>query len=307
MLVTSKNILKKAQKGRYAIGAFNINNMEILQAIVAAGVKMKSPLIIQTSEGAISYAGMDYLRALVGVAAKAPIPIAFHLDHGKNMKVIKRAINSGYTSVMFDGSSYSYNKNVRLTKEVVRLARRKKISVEAELGSIAGIEDFVSVSERDAHLTNPDEARHFVRKTGCDLLAIAIGTSHGAYKYKGASKLDYKRLAEIRKKVNAPLVLHGASGVPQTLVRQAKKYGAKLKNPRGVSDAAINKAIKGGITKINTDTDLRLAFTAGVRKTLKTNPETFDPRKIIGPARDLMQKTVEHRIAIFGSKNKARK
>ena len=201
MLVTSKNILKKAQKGRYAIGAFNINNMEILQAIVSAGVKMKSPLIIQTSEGAISYAGMDYLRALVDVAAKAPIPIAFHLDHGKDMKVIKRAINSGYTSVMFDGSSYSYNKNVQLTKEVVRLARRKKISVEAELGSIAGIEDFVSVSERDAHLTNPDEARRFVRETGCDLLAIAIGTSHGAYKFKGASKLDYKRLAEIRKRI----------------------------------------------------------------------------------------------------------
>jgi len=304
MLVTTKNILKKAQKGRYAVGAFNINNMEILQGIIAAGIKMKSPLIIQTSEGAIAYAGMEYLVSMVRIAAKAPIPIALHLDHGKNMKIIKQAINSGYTSVMFDGSAYPYAKNVRLTKEVVRLARRKKISVEAELGAIAGIEDFVNVSDRDAHLTDPDKARRFVRETGCDLLAIAIGTSHGAYKYKNACRLDYERLAEIRKRVSAPLVLHGASGVPQTLVRQAEKYGTKLKNPRGVSDAAIKKAIKGGITKINTDTDLRLAFTAAVRKTLKQSPAEFDPRKIIGPARDLIQKTVEHRIAVFGSKNK---
>ncbi len=305
MLVKSKNILKKAQRGHYGIGAFNINNMEILQAIVRAGVKMKSPLIIQTSEGAISYAGMDYLKAMIDVAAKAPIPIAFHLDHGKDLGIIKRAIDSGYTSVMYDGSSFSYAKNVRQTKQVVAWARRKGITVEAELGSIAGIEDFVSVSAREAHLTNPDQAREFVGKTKCDLLAIAIGTSHGAYKYKGASKLDFKRLAEIRKKVSAPLVLHGASGVPQALVRQIKQSGGKLKNPRGVSDATIKRAIRLGITKINTDTDLRMAFTCAVRKTLKDNPTVFDPRKILGPARDLMQKTVEHRIQVFGSKNKA--
>jgi len=306
MLVTSKGMLKKAQKGKYAVGAFNINNMEILQAIVAAGVKMKSPIIIQTSEGAIEYAGMEYLIALVRVAAKAPIPIALHLDHGKNMKIIKKAIATGYTSVMFDGSSLPYDKNVRLTKDVVKMAHRRGITVEAELGAIAGIEDFVSVSEREAHLTNPDKAKDFVKKTNCDLLAVAIGTSHGAYKYKGSGKLDFKRLAEIRKIINAPLVLHGASGVPQSIVREAERYGARLKNPRGVSDSLIKKAIKGGITKINTDTDLRLSFTCAVRKTLKKDPTIFDPRKIIGPARDLIQKTVEHRIEVFGSKNKGK-
>jgi len=305
MLVNSKTMLKKAQKGKYAVGAFNINNLEILQAIVNAGIKMRSPLIIQTSEGAISYAGMDYLAAMIAVAAKAPVPIAFHLDHGKDLKIIKKAIDSGYTSVMYDGSSLPYAKNLKNTKQVVAWARRKKITVEAELGAIAGIEDFVSVSQRDAHLTNPDQARKFVRQTGCDLLAIAIGTSHGAYKYKGSSKLDFKRLVEIRKKVSAPLVLHGASGVPSALVRQIEKFGGKLKNPRGVSDTNIKNAVRLGITKINTDTDLRLAFTASLRKTLKQNPGEFDPRKIIGPARDLIQQTVEHRILVFGSKNKA--
>lgn len=305
MLVKSKNILKKARQKKYAVGAFNINNMEILQAIVRAGIKMKSPLIIQTSEGAIEYAGMDYLKAMVETAAKAPIPIALHLDHGKDLKIIKKAIDSGYTSIMFDGSSFSFNKNVNWTKKVVKWAKRRNITVEAELGALAGIEDFVSVSQRDAKLTDPDQAKKFVRSTGCDLLAVAVGTSHGAYKFKGASKLDFKRLEEISGKVRIPLVLHGASGVPQNLVRQIEKYGGKLKNPRGVSDADIKKAIKLGIAKINTDTDLRLAFTASVRKTLKLHPDTFDPRKIIGPARDLMQKIVEHRIAVFGSKNKA--
>lgn len=305
MLVKSKNILKKAQRGRYAIGAFNINNMEMLQAIITAGTKMRSPLIIQTSEGAINYAGMDYLKAMVNIAAKAPIPVAFHLDHGKNLRIIKKAIDFGYTSVMYDGSSLSFLRNINNTKKVVGWAHRKGITVEAELGSIAGIEDFVSVSERDANFTNPDQAREFVRKTGCDLLAIAIGTSHGAYKFEGSSKLDFKRLAEIRKKVSAPLVLHGASGVPQVLVRQINRTGGKLKNPRGISDANIRRAIRLGITKINTDTDLRLALTCGIRRTLKKKPDLFDPRKILGPARDLVQKTVEHRIQVFGSRNKA--
>lgn len=305
MLTNSKNILKKAQKGKYAIGAFNINNMEILQAVVRAGVKMRSPLIIQTSEGAVSYAGIEYLKALVQVAAKAPIPIAFHLDHGKDLKIIKKAIDSGYTSVMFDGSALPYAKNVRLTKQVVSWAKRKGVTVEAELGAIAGIEDFVSVSQRQAHLTSPKQAKEFVKNTDCDLLAIAIGTAHGAYKYKGSAKLDLKRLGQIRKKVSIPLVLHGASGVPKNIVRQAEKFGARLKNPRGVSDALIKQAIKGGICKINTDTDLRLAFTASVRKTLKQNPDVFDPRKILGPARDLIQQVVEHRIQVFASKNKA--
>ena len=305
MLVTSKKLLAKAQKGRYAVGAFNINNMEILQGVVLAGIKMRSPLIIQTTESAISYAGMEYLKAMVEVAAKASIPIALHLDHGKNLKIIKKAIQSGYTSVMFDGSALPYAKNIRLTKRVVSWAHRRGITVEAELGAIAGIEDFVNVSEREARLTDPDQAKDFVKKTGCDLLAIAIGTSHGAYKYKNSAKLDFKRLEQIRKKVSVPLVLHGASGVPQNVVQQAEKFGARLEKPRGVSDALIKKAIKNGICKINTDTDLRLAFTAAVRKTLKQNPAIFDPRKILGPARDLIQQIVEHRIEVFGSKNKS--
>ncbi|MDD4995042.1 MAG: class II fructose-1,6-bisphosphate aldolase [Patescibacteria group bacterium] len=305
MLVTTKKILGPARRGRYAVGAFNVNNMEILQAVIAAGIRMKSPLIIQTSEGAISYAGMDYLIAMTRLAASSPIPVALHLDHGKNLKIIKKAIDSGYTSVMFDGSHLPLAKNIKFTRQVVSWARRRGVSVEAELGAIAGIEDFVSVSARDAHLTGPEEARDFVRRTGCDSLAVAIGTAHGAYKFKGAAKLDLARLAEIRKKVSVPLVLHGASGVPQTLVRQAEKFGARLNNPRGVSDTLIKKAVRLGICKINTDTDLRLAFTAGVRSALAENPKEIDPRKILGPAREIIQRVVKQRINIFGSKNKA--
>ncbi len=305
MLVTAKSVLTKANKGKYAIGAFNTNNMEITQAIIEAAVELKSPVIIQTSEGAIEYAGLDYIFAINKVAASAKVPVVLHLDHGKNLNTVKKCIDIGYTSVMYDGSALPFAQNVANTKKVVDMAHKKGVTVEAELGALAGVEDFVSVAARDATFTDPDQAVEFVKKTGCDSLAIAIGTSHGAYKFKGKSKLDIKRLAEIKKLLKMPLVLHGASGVPQYLVRQADHYGAKLGSPKGVSNREIKLAIKNGINKINTDTDLRLAFLAAIRKDLITKPKNFDPRKILAPAREAMKKVVKERIVTFGSKNKA--
>lgn len=304
VLVTGKRILTKANKGNYAIGAFNVNNLEIMQAIVRAGEKLKSPLFLQTSEGAIDYAGLDQLHAIITTAAKSTkIPIALHLDHGKDLDVIKNCIKIGYTSVMFDGSHYEFKKNVRLTKKIVGWAHKKGISVEAELGTIGGVED--KVSSREIILTEPDAAVDFAKRTGCDSLAIAIGTSHGAYKFGGAAKLDIARLKEINKRLKMPLVLHGASGVPSWLVKEAGKYGARLGKPSGVPDPQLMKAVKNGINKVNTDTDLRIAFDAGVRRFLKQKPKDFDPRHILGSARDMMQKVAEHRIRTCGSVRKA--
>ncbi|MFC1612225.1 class II fructose-1,6-bisphosphate aldolase [Patescibacteria group bacterium] len=305
MLVSLKKILDKADKHGYAVPAFNINNMEIVQAVIWGAVKMKSPVIIQTSEGAIKYAGMDYLKAMVDIAAKAPVPVVFHLDHGKDLNVIKKAIDSGYTSVMIDASTLPYKQNVAKTKKVVEWAHAKGISVEAELGAIEGVEDLVKVSERQEVFTDPKKAKKFVKETRCDALAISIGTAHGAHKFKGKPKLDFKRLKEIDKVVTVPLVLHGASQVPRKYVALANRNGAKLKKTVGVSDALLKKAIKRGIRKVNTDTDLRLAFNAAVRQTVKKDRKIFDPRKILGPAREEMQKVVEHRIQVCGCKNRA--
>ena len=303
MLTSLTPVLKKANKKRYAVGAFNINNLEILQGIMAAANALKSPVILSTSEGAIDYAGMEELAALAHLAAKrSKQPVVFHLDHGKNEKLVIKAIKSGlYTSVMYDGSTLPFKENIRRTKKIVRLAHARGISVEAELGAIAGIEDFVSVQEQDAHLTDPDQALEFVQKTGCDALAVAIGTSHGAYKFKGASKLDFKRLEQIKNLVNIPLVLHGASGIPANIKRQCTKYGCKIDKARGVSNAHVKKAIALGINKVNIDSDLRLAFDAGVRKFLHHNPEVIDPRKILTPARDLITQVVTQKIKLFGS------
>ena len=257
MLVSAIKILKPARARGYAVPAFNINNLEILKAVVDAATKLRSPIIVQTSEGAIEYAGMDYLIAMVKVAAKAKIPIALHVDHGKNLNTIKLAIKNGYTSVMFDGSALPYKENVNKTKQVVKWAKAKKVSVEAELGAIAGIEDFVSVEEKDAHLTNPKQAAEFVKQTGCHTLAVAIGTAHGAYKFKGQTHLDIERLKQIAKLVKVPIVLHGASGVAEDVVKLAEYHGAKLGKARGVLDEDIKKAVKFGVSKINIDTDLR--------------------------------------------------
>ncbi len=304
MLATLKQVLTKAQKGHYAVGAFNINNLEIMQAVVNSAKKLKSPVILQTSEGAIDYAGMNYLRCMVMQAEKeTKIPIVLHLDHGKDLTVIRQAINSGYTSVMIDGSHLPFEENVEITKKVVQWAKPKKVSVEGELGTIGGKED--KVSAKKIIYTEPEKAKEFVEKTGIDALAIAIGTSHGAYKFVGSTKLDIQRLKKIQKIVNIPLVLHGASQVPDWLVRTAEQYGAQLGHPEGVPDLQIKEAIKSGICKINTDTDLRLAFDAGVREIIATMPQDFDPRHILGRARELMQEVVEHRIKVFGSTGKS--
>lgn len=311
MLTTLKNVITKAHKGNYAIGAFNTNNLEITLAVIEAAVEMKSPVIIQTSEGAIEYAGMAYLRAMVYEAAKAKVPVVFHLDHGKDLKVVKAAIDGGYTSVMYDGSSLPEEENLKNTKKVVEWARKKGVSVEAEIGAIAGIEDFVSVEEKDAHLTNPERALAFAKATKCDALAIAVGTLHGAFKFKGETSLDFDRLKRIKELTKMPLVLHGASGISPELVERTKTSCsilgdcARLENAHGVSDQAIAKAVSLGINKINVDSDLRIAFTAAVRETLINDKKAFDPRKILGPAKKLMKEVVMHKMELFGSAGRA--
>ncbi len=305
MLVPAIKILKSARERHYAVPALNINNLEALKAIVQAATKMRSPIIVQTSEGAIEYAGMDYLIAMVKVAAKAPIPMALHLDHGKNLKIIKEAIQKGYTSVMFDGASLPLKENIAKTKQVVAWARVKKVSVEAEIGAIAGIEDFVSVEEKDAHLTNPEQAAKFVKETKCDSLAVAIGTAHGAFKFKGETHLDIGRLKKIAKLVKNPIVLHGASGVMEDVVKLAEYHGAKLGKARGVLDEDIKQAIKYGVSKINIDTDLRLGFTAGIREAVDQMNSIIDPRKLLEPAVILMREIAMRKMVLFKSEGKA--
>ncbi|MEN9558769.1 MAG: fructose-bisphosphate aldolase [Candidatus Parcubacteria bacterium] len=305
MLVTAKSILVPARRKKYAVPAFNINDLEFLRAVMDAAVKMKSPVIVQTSEGAIAYAGMDYLVAMARVAAQAAVPVVLHLDHGKDLNIIKQAVKSGYTSVMFDGSALPYAKNVATTKNVVALAHAKGVSVEAELGALAGIEDFVNVAARDAHLTSPDEAVAFVRSTRCDSLAVAIGTSHGAFKFMSRTHLDIPRLKKIAEQVSIPIVLHGASGVMEDVKDLAEKYGAKLGKARGVLDGDIKKAIANGVAKINIDTDLRLAFTAGIREAVHDLPKVIDPRKLLEPANLLMREVAMRKMKLFGSAGKA--
>lgn len=304
MLVNTKKILEKARKGNYAVGHFNINNMETVQAIVTAAERLNSPVILAISEGAIKYAGIDYLYNLVLTASKSvKVPIALHLDHGKDIDIIKKCIKLGFSSVMIDASHENFEINVKLTKKVVQLAHKKGVSVEAELGTIGGVED--NVSSKEIIYTNPCKAKEFVQRTGCDFLAVAIGTSHGAYKFKGKAKLQIDILKEIKKKVKVPLVLHGASSVPKNIVNLAERYGADLKGVKGVPDNQLKLAVNNGICKVNTDTDLRISFDAAVRKVLRNKPKDFDPRHILGPARDLIHRTVERKIKILGSDNKA--
>lgn len=303
MLANTKKILQKAHQNNYAVGHFNINNMEIMQGIVQAAVNLKSPVILATSEGAIKYAGINFLYELAHTASElANVPVALHLDHGQDLETIKKCIRLGYSSIMIDASHENFEKNVKLTKKVVQLAHCKGISVEAELGTIGGVEDLVRT--RKIIYTTPEKAKEFVDRTGCDFLAVAIGTSHGAYKFKGKAQLRLDLLREIKQKTKIPLVLHGASGVAKNIVNLAEKYGANLKDVKGVPDIQIKKSIKYGINKINTDTDLRIAFDAAIRKILTNRPKDFDPRHILEPARDLVQKVVEQRIKLFGSVNK---
>jgi len=313
MFATLKQVLAAADRGKYAVGAFNVNNLEILQAVVETAVEEKAPVIIQTTEGAIEYAGMDYLVAMAEVAARAPVPVVLHLDHGKDLKVIRRAIRSGYTSVMYDGSLLPYRENVRNTRKVVGWAHVAGVSVEAEIGAIKGIEDLVHVSDKQAFFTDPDEARRFARDTGCDALAISVGTAHGAYKFKAEAKLDIPRLKKIDSLVKVPLVLHGASEVDRAMFRRMKDHCdvigdcKRLSGAKGVPDAEIRKAIRAGIRKINTDTDLRIAFTTGVRETLLSDKKAFDPRKILALSKELMKEAVRDRMLVFGCRNKAKR
>lgn len=300
-----KEILTEADRYGYAVPALNFNNLETLQAVMDAAEQMKSPVVLQTSEGAIQYAGMEYLLAMAKLAAKSHVPVALHLDHGKNINIIKEALTAGYTSIMFDGSLLSFEENIKTTWRITQWAHTKNISVEAELGAIKGIEDLISVQEKDAVLTNPDQAKIFVEKTECDALAVAIGTSHGAFKYASKPRLDLARLKKINDLVAIPLVLHGASGVPRWLKTLAEKSGLRLGAAQGVSDDLIRKAIKLGVRKINIDTDLRIAFAAGVRAITSKHHDVFDPRKILGPARELMTRVAMEKMKLFGSVRKA--
>lgn len=304
-LVSADQILKPAREQHYAIGAFNTSNLEITQAIFEAASEMKAPVIIATSESAIEYAGYVNLFNMVKhMADYFGVKAALHLDHGKDLDVVVKCIRNGWTSVMIDASKEAYERNVEITAEVVRVAHMAGVPVEAELGQLAGIEDAVRVSEKDAHLTDPDQAADFVSRTGCDSLAVAIGTSHGAYKFKGEPKLDHERLAQIAARVSIPLVLHGASSVPDDVVEKATKYGAQIPGAKGVPEDAIRRAIELGISKINIDTDLRLAFTAAVREVLTESPEVFDPRKIVGKARESVKQVVKRKIRLLGSEGK---
>lgn len=305
MLLSNEEILTSATVGKYAVGAFNIQNLEGLQAITAVAEEENSPVIVAVSPSSIKYAGLEYLASIVKTAAKlVSVPMSLHLDHGKDFEIVKRCLDSGFTSVMIDASHLKFEDNIALTRKVVELAHADDVSVEAELGRLTGVEDF-SDEEKKAILTNPEAAKEFVEHTGVDALAVAIGTSHGAYKFKGEPRLDFRRLTEIRKRVDIPLVLHGASGVSCRIIEKAAKYGAQLAGAKGVSDENIRQAIRLGIAKINIDTDLRLAFTATVREVLATKPAQFDPRKILGPAREAMEEVVRGKMRLFGSSGKA--
>ena len=307
-LVTTKEMFEKSMKEGFAIGAFNVNNMEIIQGIVDAAQEEKSPVILQASSSAIKYARPNYLMKMVEAAVEeTDIPIAIHLDHGPDFETCKACIDAGFTSVMIDGSKYDFEENVALTKKVVDYAHERGVVVEAELGKLAGIEDDVNVDASDAMYTDPEQAREFVERTGCDSLAIAIGTSHGAYKFKGEAKLRFDILAKIKALIpNTPIVLHGASTVIPELVQMCNDYGADIPGAKGVPDEILHEASTSGVSKINVDTDLRLAMTGAIRKAFAENPSVFDPRKYCGPARDLIKETVQHKIRdVFGSSNKA--
>lgn len=282
-LVPVKDLLEKAEQGGYAVGAFNCNNMEIIQAIVEAAEKEEAPVIVQASQGAIKYAGLEYITALVRVAAENTfVPIGLHLDHGTSFEQTIQCIRQGFTSVMIDGSKLPLAENIALTNRILAVARAVGVSVEAEIGKIGGTEDDITVNEWEASMTDPMEAKEFVDATGVDALAIAIGTAHG--QYKGTPKLDFARLKKVRELVSVPIVLHGSSGVP---------------------DEAIAEAIKLGVRKVNIDTNLREAFVAGVREVLEHKPKEIDPRKILGPAKQKMSGVIREKIRLFGSSGKA--
>ena len=296
--ITSTEMFKKSLKSDYAVGAFNVNNMEIIQGIVDAAKQEQAPIILQVSAGARKYAKPAYLLKLVEAAMMdTGLDICLHLDHGEDFEICKQCIDGGFTSVMIDGSKHPFEDNVALTKKVVEYAHAHGVVVEAELGKLAGVEDNIKVDSKFATYTDPEEAAEFVEKTGVDSLAIAIGTSHGAYKFSGDPQLDFDRLREIHKLIpDTPLVLHGASTVIPEFVDKCNRYGGNIPGAKGVPEEMITEAAKYGICKVNIDTDLRLAMTAEIRKYLAENPKEFDPRKYLGPARDAISSMVSHKI-----------
>lgn len=306
-LITSEEMFRKALKADYAIGAFNVNNMEIIQGIVEAAGEENAPLILQVSAGARKYAKAPYLRHLVEAAIEdTGVDVCLHLDHGEDFEICKQCVDDGFTSVMIDGSKHPFEENIALTKEVVEYAHAHGVVVEAELGKLAGIEDNINVDARSATFTDPDEAAEFVERTGVDSLAIAIGTSHGAYKFKGDPYLDFERLKEIHKLIpDTPLVLHGASTVLKEFVDRCNEYGGKIPGAQGVPEEMIREAVKHGVCKVNIDTDLRLAMTAEIRRVFIEQPDVFDPRKYLGPGREAIKRMVQHKIRdVLNASNK---
>ena len=305
-LVSPKEMFQKAYAGGYAIGAFNVNNMEIIQGIMEAGKAENAPLILQVSAGARKYAGQIYIMKLMEAALQlADLPVVLHLDHGPNFELCRDVIDGGFTSVMYDGSHLPYEENIAETKKVVAYAHARGVWVEAELGRLAGVEEDVS---SDEHIyTDPVQAQDFVTRTGCDSLAIAIGTSHGAYKFKGEAKLDFDRLEKVSKLLpGVPIVLHGASSVPQEFVDMANKYGGNIPGARGVPEDLLRRAASMAVCKINIDTDIRLAMTATIRKHLVENPADFDPRQYLTPARNAVKEMVQRKIKnVLGCSGKA--
>ena len=307
-LVTTEEMFKKAYAGGYAIGAFNVNNMEMIQGIVAAAKEEKAPLILQVSSGARKYANPKYLKKLVEAAVEdSGLPICLHLDHGDSYDLCKSAIDDGFTSVMIDASHHAFEENIKITSEVVKYAHDHGVVVEAELGRLAGIEDNVNVSDANACYTDPNQVEEFVGKTGVDSLAIAIGTSHGAYKFKGEAKLRFDILEEVGKRLPGfPIVLHGASSVIPEYVAMINQYGGTRPGAKGVPEDMLRKAASMAVCKINIDSDLRLAFTAAIRKHFAENPAHFDPRQYLAPARDLITECVKHKLVdVLGCNGKA--
>ncbi len=308
-LVSSFDLLRKARAGGYAIGAFNVNNMEILQGIVEAAAELRSPVILQVSAGARKYARPAFLIAMVRAAVETyGVTVALHLDHGDSVDLAKQCIDGGFTSVMIDSSAKPFEENVATTRQVVVYAHTRNVQVEAELGKLEGVEDEVAVASGAGSYTDPQQAADFVRQTACDSLAVAIGTSHGAYKFTGDPRLDLDRLSAIAGLLppGFPLVLHGASSVTAEAVAEVNRYGGRLSDAKGVPEEAIRQAIRRGVAKVNTDTDLRLAMTHAIRRVFATTPEEFDPRKYLGPGRDAIKAVVAHKIKdVFGSAGKA--
>ena len=301
-LVSSENILRNAIKQKVAIGAFNFTNMEIIQAIVAGANELQAPVILQASSSAITYMGFGYIKAMISAAAESSeVPLVLHLDHGKDFEICKQAIDNGFSSVMIDASLLSFEENVAVTKEVVSYANTYGVSVEAELGTLAGVEDEVSVAEGKALYTDQNQAQEFIERTGISSLAVAIGTSHGVNKGKtGNPKLSIETLKKIKERVgNFPLVLHGASSVYADAVQRCNNCGADIQNAYGITDDDIREAIQNGIAKVNVDTDIRIAFLGAVREHLATNKSNIDMRKYLGAGRDMAKEVVKRRLRTF--------